>query len=198
MQQLVPDYRGAEKYMLERLASDLASTLYYHSVHHTIAVINAAVLIVENENLSESDMILLRTAIVFHDSGYLVTYANHEEEGCIFARQILPNYGFSSQQIDTICSLILATKISYSPQTKLEQIICDADLDYLGREDVDAIANKLYEELKALSVITNQNQWVERQIRFLKEHHYYTVFSKQNRERKKQEYLKRLEAVGNI
>ena len=28
-----------------------------------------------------------------------------------------------------------ATKIPQTPLTKLEEIICDADLDYLGRED---------------------------------------------------------------
>ena len=43
---------------------------------------------------------------------------------------------------DLFSQLILATKVPQKPKNKLEKIICDADLDYLGREDFDNISDK--------------------------------------------------------
>ena len=48
----------------------------------------------------------------------------------------------------------MATKLPPEPSNLLEEIICDSDLDYLGRSDFIPVSNTLFEELKgtALSV----------------------------------------------
>ena len=40
----------------------------------------------------------------------------------------------------------MATEIPQNPKTHLEMIMCDADLDYLGRYDFETISNNLYTE----------------------------------------------------
>ena len=79
-----------------------------------------------------------------------------------------------------------------TPKNKLEEIICDADLDYLGRDDFKSIGDLLYRELMESGAVQGLEQWNELQIRFLTNHQYYTSFSKANREEKKQENLKSL------
>ena len=48
------------------------------------------------------------------------------------AKEELPKFGLSEKDIELICGMIMATKIPQNPKTKLEKIIADADLEYLG------------------------------------------------------------------
>ena len=85
--------------------------------------------------MSPQDFFILKTAVLFHDMGYINQYENNETIGVEYARKFLPEYGYFKIQIEKISKLILVTKVPQTPKNKLEKIICDADLDYLGRED---------------------------------------------------------------
>ena len=54
---------------------------------------------------------------------------------------ILPDYGYSKEQIKQIQRLIEVTKIPEKPQNNLECIILDSDLYYLGTDDYKRISN---------------------------------------------------------
>jgi len=88
----------------------------------------------------------------------------------------------------------MATKIPQDAKNKLDEIICDADLDYLGREDVYVVAATLFEEAKIYLNIPDEEKWDQVQIRFLTQHHYYTSYSKKTREPGKLKYLESLYA----
>jgi hypothetical protein len=49
--------------------------------------------------------------------------------------------------------LIHVTEIPHKPLNHLQEIICDADLDYLGRNDFQEIADNLKAELKTMNKI---------------------------------------------
>jgi len=189
---LEPRYTDVEQYMLGRLSRELPTTLYYHGHHHTQDVMDAAMIIAAAEKTTEEERKLLRIAICFHDAGFIYVYKDHETKGCELAWELLPEYGFSDAQIERICGMIMATRVPQSPQNHLEQIICDADLDYLGREDVYPIADTLFEELKIHANLTDPKKWNDIQISFLSGHHYHTRFSQENRDPKKQVYLRKL------
>lgn len=110
-------------------------------------------------------MHLLKTAAWLHDIGYIWDDKSHEERGCQFAKEFLPGWGFSIDEIDTICGMIMATKIPQSPNNLLEQIICDADLDYLGREDYFIISERLLDELKNSRELS-PSEWKKIQLGF--------------------------------
>jgi predicted metal-dependent HD superfamily phosphohydrolase len=141
------------------------------------------------------DLLLLKLACIYHDCGFLFTYTDHEAVGCDLVMKELPAYGLGPQQIDAICGMIMATKIPQNPLTKLEEIICDADLDYLGREDFFPISNNLYLELKACHFVSSENQWNLIQVKFFKEHRYFTATTKMLREQQKQVHLEMIEAM---
>ena len=188
------DFQNAEAYILNRLENELARTLYYHGFHHTLDVMDAAMTIAEAENISEEEKNLLRVAVAYHDAGFIYVYKEHERRGCEMAKENLPVFGFEDEQVRTICNMIMATKIPQNARTKLEQIICDADVDYLGREDVCDIARTLFEESRIYSNIRDEEKWDEEQIRFLTQHKYFTTYSLRNREPGKLRYLESLYA----
>ncbi|MFT3681971.1 MAG: HD domain-containing protein [Ferruginibacter sp.] len=191
-QTIEPDFKKAEAFILDSLKNELSSDLHYHGVHHTIDVMDAAMKIAAFEKLPAANTAILRIAVAFHDAGFIYTYQGHEEKGCEMAREFLPAFGFNKNQIDLICSMIMATKIPQNAKTILEKIICDADLDYLGRDDVQDIAQTLYEELKLHSKVKDERSWDETQIHFLRNHHYHTAYSAKYRSGNKHAYLEAL------
>ena len=85
--------------------------------------------------------------------------------------------------------MIMATKIPQSPKNHLEEIICDADLDYLGRDDFFVIGDKLFAELSMYGIIDSENDWNKLQVTFLEKHHYFTKTALKNRKSKKEQHL---------
>lgn len=190
------NYKAAEQYILEELRLHLSPTLYYHGVHHTLDVIQAARQLAAQEGVEDvTALLLLDTAACFHDAGFLHTYRDHEEVGCQIVREVLPGYGYLPTQIDIICDMIMATKIPQTPGSHLAQILCDADLDYLGRDDFEPIAESLFHELLARDMITDKLAWDQMQIRFLENHHYWTVTAKAIRQPAKQQHLTELQTL---
>ena len=183
------DIYGLEEYGLGFLTKKLAKNLYYHGTHHTKDVLNAVEKIAFNEKVSPEEFILLRAAALFHDFGYIDKYLDNEKIGVDYAREILPNYGFNTFQVNKVCDLVMATRVPQKPNNHLERIICDADLDYLGREDFISISSDFYKELKEYRMVKNKNDWDQIQIKFLKSHHFFTEYSINNRSSLKKKNL---------
>lgn len=187
---------AGQNYILSKLELELDPTLFYHGVHHTLDVVHTALTIAHEENVTDSESLnILRTAALYHDSGFLVTYAGHEAAGCDIARNVLPEFGYTDAQIATICGLIMSTKVPQNAATHLEKILCDADLDYLGRADFKSIGETLYLELGERGLVEGRENWNRLQIRFLESHHYHTKRSISLREPQKQLYLEELRAT---
>ena len=89
-----------------------------------------------------------------------------------------------------------------SPINKLQEIICDADLDYLGRDDFEEIADKLRLELREMGKINSDRMWDEIQVKFLRQHQYFTRTAIESRQAKKEAnielVLKRLQENNYI
>lgn len=182
-------FQAAKKYILTRLKKELPSHLSYHSLAHTQDVYDSAIRIMQTENIKGMDKKLLLTAALFHDCGFMLQMHHHEIISCNIVKESLPQFGYSSAQIDVICSMILATQIPQSPKNHLEEILCDADLDYLGRDDYKEISDKLFWELQVYGIITDETEWNKLQISFLEKHHYFTQTAQATRKAKKDNYL---------
>ena len=182
-----------EEMVLEKL-EELPGDLYYHNLKHTIDVVTQAELIGKSEGVSSEEMLLLKTAALFHDIGHLVSYDRHEEESVKMAREILPAYYYTPEQIDRIAELIMATQMPHDPSNLLEKIICDADLDYLGRTDFVPVAYNLYKELKIRNKVNSFEEWKKIQIDFIRRHSYYTQTAQRLREVNKKRQLEKIQS----
>jgi predicted metal-dependent HD superfamily phosphohydrolase len=160
--------------VLDKLKKDLPSYLHYHTIDHTLDVYDSAKFIAINEGVSNLDLKIILIAAIYHDAGYLKQNQGHEELSCEMAREYLSKFNYSATAIDKVCTLIMATKVPQEPKSLLEQIICDADMDYLGREDFPRIGEKLYLEFLESGNQMTREQWNAMQISFLKKHHYFT------------------------
>jgi len=188
------DFKNAKKYILERLENELSSTLYYHGVHHSMDVYEVSIKISELENLSQEKKIIINTAALYHDSGFLFEYQDNERLAVKLIKEVLPSFGYNKKQIKEITEIILSTQLNTPPNTLLQQIMSDADYDYLGREDNVTVANSLYRELTENGFSFNNEEWNEMQIKFLNQHQYYTDSSIKLRRQKKRDYLQNLKS----
>jgi uncharacterized protein len=191
------DYEGAITHILDRLENELEEHLYYHGGHHTLDVLEAAERIGKHELLSDSELNLLLVAAAYHDSGFLYGHHEHEKRGCELAMDLLPRYGFDADGIAEVCKMIMATKIPQAPTDRLSEILCDADLDYLGRDDFEPIATSLFKELQQLNIIGTIEAWNRIQLGFLQQHHYHTAYGKAVRQPQKQLHLDRVRTIVN-
>lgn len=181
---------AASAYITDRLRRELDPTLRYHCVEHTLDVYEATCRLADFEGTAPNDRAILETAALWHDSGMLIQYKDHEEASATLARSILPAYGYSPADIDEVTSLILVTRLPQRPYNSLEQILCDADLDYLGRDDFWVNSFRLHLEWKLNGILdASLSEWLAIQIKFLSEHNYFTRSAQALREEKKQQHL---------
>lgn len=185
-------FTDLQELMLNKLEKELPPHLYYHNIKHTIDVVTQVELIGMGEAVSDEDLLLLKTAALFHDSGHILGYKDHERFSTIIAREILPDYYYTQNQIERICDLILATQMPPRPRNRLEEIMCDADLDYLGRSDMVPVSTLLYRELKENNMIKSWNEWNRMQIKFITNHQYFTKTALSLREVNKQKQIERI------
>ena len=132
---------------------------------------------------------------MFHDVGHTRTYKGHEKASTDIVREMLPKYNYSEEQIEKICSIIMATELPPRPKNLLEEIICDSDLDYLGRADFIPVSNTLYEELKAQNSVGTLNDWNKIQVKFISGHQYFTKTARNLREVNKQLQIERIQSL---
>ncbi|HEX2920972.1 MAG TPA: adenylate/guanylate cyclase domain-containing protein [Bacteroidales bacterium] len=188
-------FTDIQEIILDKLEKELPSFLYYHNVKHTVDVVTEVELIGWGENCTDEEILLLKTAGLFHDVGHTVSYDNHEYHGTLIAREMLPKFNYSPEQIERICSIIMSTKLPPKPTNLLENIICDSDLDYLGRSDFIPVSNTLYEELKAQNKIGSLNDWNKIQVKFISGHQYFTATARSLREVNKQLQIERIQSL---
>jgi len=183
--------------ILSRLKKELDPRLGYHNLLHTLDVMKQAEIIAKQEGIYDKhELQLLKTAAAFHDSGFLLVYKGHEEKSCEIATEELKNL-CSEDDIKKICGMIRATKIPQSPNTLLEKIICDADLDYLGRNDFEPISRNLYEEFISYKIIPEDVVWDHIQIKFFESHQYFTKTAFEKRNKVKMRHLAILKERSN-
>ena len=186
------NYYKAERHIINVLEQQLSENLHYHSIAHTKDVVNAVERLALAENVTDEGLFLLKSAATYHDAGFVEKYEKNEPVGARMAEEILPLYGYTLEHIEKIKELIYVTEIPHHPKNNLEEIICDADLDYLGRADFHEISSRLCQELIEHEKIKDKKHWDQIQIQFLSAHKYFTKTARRTRSKKK---LKNLQEV---
>lgn len=190
------------------LLEDLPSNLFYHGIRHTRDdVLHAAERLAVMEGVDEEDLLLLRTAALYHDIGYLEQYVKNEPIGVRIASEMLPAFGYSRGQIERIGQIIMATQLQMvdgkfvqvpDGNDLLQQLMCDADLDSLGREDFFIIGEGLRLELGRYGMPKTLREWYEGQIAFQEAHSYFTNSAQMLRNAGKQRNVRELKEVLGI
>jgi predicted metal-dependent HD superfamily phosphohydrolase len=193
------DLPGARDYIIGRLTYESNPNLFYHSVAHTLDVYHSAGRLAVIENIDPKLKIIIETAALYHDAGMLSQYDDHEASSVILACNVLPRFDYPASVIDQIAALIMVTKLPQQAVSLPEQIICDADLDYLGREDFFIHSFQLQLEWNLNGVRkTDLREWLGIQINFLSSHRYFTSAASKLRNEGKEKNLTEIRQILNI
>jgi len=191
------DYHKIEK-RIEEYVTGLYEQLHspalaFHNLDHTKTVVKRTVEIAAHYSISEKEMLILKAAGWFHDTGHLFTEpSKHEEMSCDIMRKYMKDY-VDEPIIVQIESCIMATKFPRNPHSLLEQIICDADTYNLGSKDFKETNKKAFEELKLRNGDADSFKFNEDTIELLKTHTYFTSYCKELLDERKEKNLQKLE-----
>jgi len=161
------------------LAESRCNELAFHNTQHTKEVFASAKKIGTYVNLSEEELEIVLLAALFHDTGNIDSFKGHEDISAKKASEYLNNIGFDSSKTQKVVKCILATKMPQSPTNLLEEVLCDADLAHLGKENFISKNLLLREEWSEhLKMCFSNKEWVKLNIDFLECHNYFTTYGK--------------------
>lgn len=189
-----PDFAAASRFAIYQLKNHLAPAITYHSPIHTLEEVLPAVdrMILAEGVANANDQLLLRTAALFHDLGYTSTHHEHEMVSAQIAARELPGYGYTPQQVESVQALIMATRLPQSPHGLLQEILADADLDVLGSSFFFERNVDLRQEIDFFHGAVNDLIWYTNQIKFLRDHSYFTPSTRNLRDSGKLKNLREL------
>jgi adenylate cyclase len=156
-----------EKYVLRQFERYENPDLTYHNIKNTIDLYTHAELFGKSENLTEEDMVIVLTAALLKNTGYLVSYDNHLDETLRLVKGILPKFKYLPLQVEEICQLIQNTENGRPPATAREKVLKDAVFAYLGRVDFEEVASEMYTEEKKFKQVKFE-QWKSKHAEMLK------------------------------
>lgn len=165
-------------HVTNRLVSELPVWLTYHNIDHTRYVLERANFIANQEYLSGREVLLIKIAALYHDTGFLVQRKDHEDLSCEIAFSELQHLEFTRVELAEICGMIKATRIPQSPKTLSEKIVADADLFYLGTSNYKDFSAKLFSEMKHYDPELTEKTWLNIQQKFLSSHRYHTNYGR--------------------
>ena len=184
----------AEDFATNKLTSNVGAEYLYHNLRHTQRVVKSTLELIEGEKVDDKNAEQLLVAAWFHDLGYIVSYKDHEEKSCEFAKEFLGKNDCTSTFINGVCSLIMATISDYEPKNNLEKIIRDADSSHFAVKSFMTTSDLLREELALIGIRKySVAEWREENISLLRtKHRFYTEYALENWQKGKDKNIKRL------
>jgi predicted metal-dependent HD superfamily phosphohydrolase len=172
----------AEKFVLELFKENLPNTFIYHDFTHTKRVFKSTKEIIENSEINVNDEQILLLAALFHDTGYIKVRDGHEEESVKIATAFLTNEKIDKSVIDGVNKCIMATKFKDSPNSKLEEIIRDADSSHFAKKYFQEASEFLRKEYEVQDIKKyTAKEWQEENIKVLTQNHrYYSTYAIKN------------------
>lgn len=170
---------NTERFVIQLFKEHLPGWALYHDLSHTIDTVQSCIEIGKESGLTEDDLEQLIIAAWFHDVGYIYKVDGHEEKSSEIASDFLKSIDYPTDKIEIVINCILATKVSIIPKNLIESVICDSDLvslgsiDYFRKNNLLKDETELREGRKIIEV-----DWLQRSLKFLSEHRYYTDYAR--------------------
>lgn len=173
--------KKTETFVLNYLNANLKSEYIYHNFYHTQFVVSKVEEIIQSENLTADEQEIVLLSAWFHDVGYSIDKSKHEEHSIEIATDFLKKENYDKEKLDKIILCIEATKLSETPKTALEKILCDADFSHLASPNYTDISNQLRTEFENIGCgIYTKQEWLEENIAVFNNHKYYTKYAHLN------------------
>jgi hypothetical protein len=186
--------RDLEDRVFGEIMKALPDYLHFHNLEYAQKIYNHSFLLCRAEEVEQDDRLLVRTAALMLYTGLTQTYNSFENRSAVIARDILPEFHYSEEQVDKICNLILSTKEPFEPTNQLEKILIDAKMEFLGQPDYTENLKLLFQELKETGSGLNGQQFKNQQLELLFSFDYFTVAARRLREVSSEKQMRALES----
>ena len=167
----------------------------YHNAAHTLEVCAAAKLFAELSGVPQDTRFALRIAAIFHDFGYLVRSFDNEQLAWPYIQDFGKRFGIDQNILLAANSMILETVFPYAPTTWGGKLLCDADVEYIGREVFFTQAAHFREELSAGNVVYTDKEWWSLELDFLQKNSFFTPVCQRLRNSGRLSNLKKVRAL---
>lgn len=182
--------KQAKKQCMQLLTTSRCRLLPFHNEKHTLEVFEHVEKIGRFEHITDDEMELVMLAALFHDTGNAKIFYGHENFSLTEASLFLQKRNYPVDRIGRVMDCICATRMPQNPTTKIESILCDADLYHLGAKSFLKKSNFLRKEWSDYQNLeyTDEN-WLTMNIEFLRGHTFHTAYGKTILEPMKQENI---------
>ena len=179
---MTQQYQILKERALTKLREELSPIFQYHSFDHTTNMLKVVEQYTSPYEINKHEKELLKIAILYHDLGFIKDWKSHESTSVKLAQGDMTEVGYSAADIQLVKKLIMATRMPQEPESILEEIICDIDLDYLGCENYFERSELLFQEWLSLGLVQNRDEWKKKELDFLTNHHFHSEFGKAKRQ----------------
>jgi hypothetical protein len=182
--------------MITKMFDDEAPpNLYFHNPSLVKSVGNQVELLATAENLPEEEFVNLKLATVFLFTGFITDYEKPMEASMRLVEEILPNYGFDQENIETT-KILIRNSFTDHLETASDNILHDARYDYLGRVDYMKLTDKLLRERTEYGKHSDKKSWIEIQKKQLSDKEFITKTARLLRSVKVEDQIAALKVYG--
>ena len=161
--------------MQNLLTNELSKEHIYHNWDHTNLVYDEAMSLADAAALNEEDREILSLAALFHDTGFVEKYLDHEAASQRIAREFLESLQYPADRLEMVLQAIGSTRLSQPPSNLLEQTLRDADMSHLGSPHYSEYLKGLRREWAVfLQQQYADQEWLKLNLEFLKGQVFYT------------------------
>ncbi|TCL65679.1 HD domain-containing protein [Mariniflexile fucanivorans] len=167
--------QNASQYVLEYLNNHLNTSFIYHNYKHTHYVVSKIEELLQSIDLTTEEKEIILLAGWFHDIGYTVNKAKHEDHSMAIAKKYLEEQNYDAAKTAQVLACINATKLGEKPSNLLEEIISDADFAHLADTNYKNISENLRLEFANTDCgMYSNEEWLDENIKVFTNHKYYT------------------------
>ena len=165
--------------VLDLLQQKFPENRHYHrGVSHTLNSLGVVEEYIDYMRVGTYEAQILRLGVLMRDLGELNT-VEHGEDGIALVKKVMSDAGFSFVQTKVVSDLVNAARHPHRPTNLLERIICDVDMEFLGREDHDEASEMFFQELLKNSLVNSREEWELWQQEMLDNHKSHTPYGRE-------------------
>lgn len=164
------------------LEQHLDKVYTYHNAAHAMEVCAAVEEFAPECNFTIFDLDALRLAAIFHDFGYLEASDNNESLALPYLNEFASACGIDRKLIEHAGTLIMETSFPYCPRSAAGKLLCDADIEYIGRSVFFRQAELFRLELTLQGKSFTDLEWWQYELDFLMQNDFYTPICRRNRD----------------
>ena len=168
-------------------------SLVYHNYEYTKGVVAAAEEIIANTEAEETDQEAALLAAWLHATGCTQNYENYLEESNKIAKAFLSKEDVATEKIDRVIETIAALKSPNQAESLAAQILCDAVLYPVAKNNFLEQAVKVRKEQELMTgTVKSNTEWLQGLVKSVIERNFQTPYGKEVLEKGKDKNLKSL------